>query len=53
VAHFDLTAGIRSQLWNDSYVGAEIAAQTYVSFGQASAEHLELLTTNLFFGVRL
>ena len=53
VAHFDLTAGIRSQLWNDSYVGAEIATQTYISFGQASAEHLELLTTNVFFGVRL
>ncbi|MGH2901693.1 MAG: caspase family protein, partial [Solirubrobacteraceae bacterium] len=53
VAHFDLTAGIRSQLWTDSYVGAEIAAQTYISFGQASAEHLELLTMNLVFGVRL
>jgi hypothetical protein len=53
VAHFDLTAGISTLVWGTSYVGAEIAAQTYVSFGQASAEHLELLTTNLFFGVRL
>ncbi|HWU86721.1 MAG TPA: caspase family protein [Kofleriaceae bacterium] len=51
--HIDATLGMNLPLWGRTYLGAEVAAQTHIAFGDGLDDVGALLATNLFFGVWL